>query len=137
DGLVGQFGQNIEAVQAWHLNVEEAHVGRIGGECSDGLLGRGCGADHLDALRALQQAAQAREGQRLVIDEVSAQLHTRGRTISTTEWLSRRSTFSRAFSPNKALRRLTRLSRQCPAGTAGGAKPDPVSHISKAKVPLS
>jgi hypothetical protein len=62
DGLGGQAGENLEAVEARHLNIEEADVGRVRREGCDGVFGARGGADDFDAVGAIEETAQTVEG---------------------------------------------------------------------------
>ena len=85
DGLRGQAGEDFEAVEARHLDVEEADVGRMCGEGRDGVFGRGGSAGDFDAAGAVEETAETLEGEGFVVDQIGTQLHTRGTIISTTE----------------------------------------------------
>ena len=68
-----------------HLDVEKADVGRILFERAYGLFGDGAGARDFHVAGLFEQAPQAIERQRFVVDQVGTQFHTRGNTISTKE----------------------------------------------------
>src|SRR6266849_3393759 len=137
DRLARQTGQDLETVQPRHLNVEKTHVRRIRREGGDGFLRLGGTPGYLDAFRLRQQTRQTLQGERFVIHQVGAQLHTRGKTIWTTHRPSRRRIFRCAREPNKVSSRSTRLSKPCPARMAAESKPGPLSDTSMQTRPFS
>jgi hypothetical protein len=68
--LARQSRQNIEAGEARHLDIEEANIGRIGGQLRHGFLGNGGEPCHFHPVRFLEQPAQAVQRQRFIIHEI-------------------------------------------------------------------
>jgi hypothetical protein len=99
DGLGGQAGEDFEAVEARHLDIEEAEVGGMVGESGDGFFGFGGCTEDFNAAGCGEESAESIEGEGFVVDEIRAEGHERGTVIWTMEALSWRKTLRLAFSP--------------------------------------
>ena len=76
EGLHGEAREQIESVDAGHLNVEEEHVDGRGGcvvEIGEGTGGIGGGGNDFQIVEAREEARQALDGERLIVDEIGAE----------------------------------------------------------------